>query len=551
MGTDWENAMENIAHDESSKTNTQTKNFTNNNNMNNGPEPMSMKQNTRKNEKPEFTLVNLISRLDTQISLSEKGMEYHKALRAGLEDTSNRIGLKCERLNEQSYLFHDGNGKGIVIVYTETQLNDDESVLSMYGRVRSLAYELFGVYVLNVIGVHPEDYDKVAVMITDIKNTFITDSPEFNDFNIKSLNGIKFSIDQNIERVKTFVRAVSPHGVPAAFDMGFTVNMLVEKNKNQQFVINNNDNRGYDVRPIAAVLGKVNFVCNYNSMSMPSMFGGNQAVFLPNIVITDIISPIKLSQLIPFFISMAYHVFIGYGAWKNCFKQFGVKGAMNIGNLMENQATHTLVELTNDADVEAFIAQFCKNPILTISVNEGRVRIPGMENFAEPTATAWVSNILNNFLGVTINSNRIVLTRTPEYVGTTTIRGELCDSRYVDYLRIVAETPNEAANVRSLMMNYINPMDRYKFIKSIAPDTSVVKYMSYGCTLYSDVLSIIADAIAASSISINIDGTISNQFMDSNILMNESNNYANMQQMRFNNNNFVNYNYANSFGYKM
>ena len=49
MGTDWENAMENIAHDESSKTNTQTKNFTNNSNMNNGPEPMSTKKNTRKN----------------------------------------------------------------------------------------------------------------------------------------------------------------------------------------------------------------------------------------------------------------------------------------------------------------------------------------------------------------------------------------------------------------------------------------------------------------------------------------------------------------------
>lgn len=527
---------------------------TTNSQQNTGPEPFTgvTNNNNKNNQSNDFSLTNLLSRLDTQVSLSERGMEYHKALREGLEDSSWRFKLKCERLSEQAYLFHDNNRKGVIIVYTEMNLNDNESALRMYSKARSLAYELFGTQILNVIGIHTEDYDKVGVMITDIKNTFITDSPEFKNFTVEDLKKNKFGVDQNVEKVKNFVKAVSPHGVPAAFDIGFLINVMVNKEKNTQFVINNNNhqNNNFEPKPIAAVLGKVNFICNYNSNIMMSNFGGNQHIFLPNIVITDIVSPIKLPSLIPFFISMAYQVFIGYGGWKNCFKQFGVKGAMNIGNLMEDQNTHMLVNVTNDADVEAFISNFCKTPILTIAVNDGRSRIPGLEYFATSENIAVAASNISNFLLRPISNDRVVAAYTPECVGTTTIKGELCDSRYIDYLRIVAENPNEAVNVRSLLMNYIDPFEKYKFISNIAPDISPVKYTAFGCALCSDLLANISNAM--SNISVGIDCSNTNQFFDNNALMNESSNYANMQVNRFGTfNNFANYNYNGFFGYKM
>lgn len=521
-----------------------------NNNMSGGPEPFIGQQTNTQNIPfgQSITLTNILSKLDTQISLSEKGMEYHKALKEGLEDTSSRNNLKCEKLTDSSYVFYDTSNRGVVVTYTEAYNNsEDDTILRLYREARTVAYERYGMQIINVIGVHKEDYDKVGVMITDIKNLFITDSPEYSRFDINDLKKTKFSIDQNIERVKNFVRAMSPHAIPAAFDMGFLVNILVNKDNNNQFVVGNGQKNNFESRPIAAVLGKVNFICNHHTNLM--QFGGNQNVFLPNIVITDIISPIKMQSLLPVFISLAFQVFIGYGSWKNCFKQFGVKGAVNIGNLMEDQTTHMLVNITNDTDVEIFCNTFCKTPILTIAINEGRVRIPGIEYFGDNSSLPIAATNISNFLGVQIPHDRIIATRTPEYVGTTTIGGQLCDTRYIDYLRIVAENPNEASNVRNLMLNYINPMDKYKFICNLAPDTSAIKYLAFGCTLKSELVGCISNEM--SKVNISMDNSINNQFFDNNALIAESNNYMNLNVNTFNAfSNAGNYNYGNFYGYK-
>ena len=514
---------------------------------------------------PQF--VNVLSKLETQISLTEKGREYHETLRRALEDKSwGKLSIKTIRLTDpaESYLFYDSAASlGIIVVYLESQFESDheDSLVRLYGKARNTVFSMFEgkanpINILNVIGIAPEDYDKIGAMIADVKNTFISEyDTSFHDLSVNSIKDMNFSINPNLEKVKSFIRNISPHGIPAAMEYGFTVDIMMPKQNNQYFVTGFNQKRDYETKTIAAIVAKTNFLCNapggvpgsFNPMG--GMGYGNMQCFLPVITITDIVSSIKSPELLPLYLTLAQQAFISTGFWKEPFKNFGVKGATNIGNLLENQQTHQLLEMSSSADVEAFIATYCRTPIMALAVTEGRSRILGMEWMSDAKLANNAIDIFNNFTdsGSLITQDPVVM-RYAEYTGTCSINGEMVDSRYVDYLHIVADNPNEAPNLRPLLMLNSNPMDRAKMVRNISSDYKT-KYITMNCALKADALNLMGGIISR-FIRVQLDqNNNNNNFIGLDALIAESQKYVNTMGS-FGGNNFGGYNYTGFFGYR-
>ena len=507
--------------------------------------------------------INVISRLETQMTLTEKGREYHETLRKALEDKSwGKFSIKTTRLTEPSeaYLFYDeSKGSGIIIVYMETQYvaDHEDSLVRLYGKARSTVSSMFdkNFSIMNVIGVFPEDYDKIGAMIADIKNTFISDADEeFHDLTVNAIESMNFSINPNLEKVRSFIRNISPHGIMPAMDFGFTVDIMMPKQQNQYFVTGFNQKRDYETKTIAAIVAKTNFLCNNALGGMPGSFNpmgnagfGNQQYFLPVITITDIVSAIKSPELLPLFLTLAQQTFISTGLWKEPFKNFGVKGAINIGNLLENQQTHQLLEMSSGPDVEAFIATYCRPPIMALAVTEGRSRTLGMEWLSDATLSKQIIDAFDRFIDSSVTTDPVVM-RYAEYTGTCSINGEMVDSRYVDYLHIVADNPNEAANLRPLLMLYSNPIDRAKMIRSISSDFKS-KYITMNCALKAEVLNIMANFITP-KIRVQIDSANNNNsWIGLDALIAESQKYGANTTGFFGGNTMSGYNFTGFFGY--
>ena len=458
-------------------------------------------------------LISMLSSLETQVNLSEEGRKYQDTLRKALEDRSWNFDIKCVRLTDPAeafFYYSDIHEIGIVIVYTETQMHseDEESITKLYGRARinASSFNPGKKYrVINVIGIGREDYGKVDAMITDMKNTFISDtSPQFNGLSINDVKNLSISINRNINAVKNFISAVSPHGVPAAMDYGFTIDIMVPRTDTMYFVVGPNQKREYETKTIAAITAKTNFLCNapggipgFNMMGGFGM-GGMQGIFLPVITITDIVSVIKSQYLLPLFLSIAHQVFIGTGLWKMPFRMFGAPKAVNVGNLLENQQTHQLLEMNSDQDVEGFLAAYCKYPIMALGITEGRSRVMGMEWLADHNLADIAIREFNSFLTKDQNNSGIiddpVILRYAEYTGPATYAGELVDSRHIDYLRVVADNPNDAPNVRNLMMLQSDPADRARLIRNIAPDYKT-KYITMNCALKHEALMLMGNQV--------------------------------------------------------
>lgn len=489
-----------------------------NNNVQNNAQQVNDQSYTRDSRAKMPDLVNLInSNLQTNDSMSEASRRYYETLRKSLEDDAWRYRIKTHHLTlpatsvvADAFLFqvmtHD---VGIIVVFTETlQNNNDEDLyIKAYAEARNAAMsstETGNIRILNVIGIGPEDYDKINTMITDIKNTFISDiEADFVSMNIETIKSSKFIINSSIERVNTFIRMQSPHGIPMAMDTGFTIDIQYPSAKQQTFMINQNNHNNMETMTLAAITAKISFVAD-NAMANNTMFGSQfggmtpQKLFLPVITITDIVTIVKSPNLIPVYLCAAYKAFIQNGLWKATFKNFGVKNAVNIGNLVENPTTHTLYEFSTEADVEAFINACCHSPIIVVATNEGRSRIPGIEWFASDRSKDILGGLFNTFTSSNAfdpNKFSIVNYRYPEYIGYTIFNGEYVDSRYVDFLRMVRDNPNNALEFRPLLQLDGDPVNRVRMIRSFSPEFTT-KYLVMNNVISFDTMTSLSDTIS-------------------------------------------------------
>ena len=443
-------------------------------------------------------LLKMMSSLETQVSLSEEGMKYYNALRKGLEDTTWPYPLTCMRLNEPSeaYLFeNEKENVGVIVVFLEMYYsgdNNDESIVRLYGQARDNCRTMMeaagrNFSTLSVIGVTKHDYDRVNCMITDIRNKIISFcDTSISAMTIRSLDSLQVSLNPNKDKVQDFIRKISPMGVPAMMEFGFTVDVVIPKSPNQHFIAGQRNKYENETRTIAAITGKVDFMAQNNGFMMGDSFSNmfnNKPQFLPMVNITSILSVIQTYDIIPLYLPLAYQMFIAGGLWKTPFRNFGSKSSINIGNLLENRETGQLYEMNSDLDVENFINAFCMPAILVLSVTEGRPYIPGLNWFATPSGSEHIDNAFNKFFEQpNLLVGDPVTARIAEYVGTVTFDSELCDSRYIDYLHVVRDHPNEAANLRKMLTYNGLPADRAKLIKEISPDYRTL-YLNMNCAL--------------------------------------------------------------------
>lgn len=491
---------------------------------------------------------NLFGRLEVQTSISEKGIEYFNRIRKDLEDTTWGHTISTTTLNEpnNAWMFTDvkHNVCMIMIINENFSTSDsDESRMSMFNAARSAARAINStVDIMNVIVVYPEDYDKVATMSIDIKNSFLSETdPDFNRITLKSLEGTNFVVSTNRESVLSFVNQISPHGVHPDFQYGFTINM-VTRVEQQKFDVSNK--KEYRTQPIIAVTGRTRVLTLGSGVVRPnsSIFGMQAAPsFLPFSEITGVFTTIKRPEMMALVLAVAQQVFINNDMWQVPFMNFASKNHLDLGNLFQNE-DGTLQTFNQETIVREAIMRFFHRPYLTINITEGRSRVRGLEWLASPEHNASIAGIFNDFFRPCYGQNVLdpnidmAIKRFPEFIGTIMDEGELKDSRYIDFLRVVQRNPNDYQNALPLLSIYNNPSDRANFIKTISAQY-MTRYVSSNVVFDYTTLNRLSEAITP-FVAVSLDGqNNTTNTMSLDALIRNTGNITSSMSM-FNNGNF-------------
>lgn len=493
---------------------------------------------------PAFS--DLMKSLGANAALSSEGQDFLKRVRANLEDPVNNFKVITQRLSfpNEAYAFMDEQRThGMLIVFKEAQdlHQDSDSFIPgvLFNTTSNARQELpETVRILNTILIKPEDYKRDQAYSTHIRSAIAcAASQEFNGMSIESVCNQKFVIDGNIDRVLAFYKKHSPHEVAPTTQYGFTVNLVV-RNDNV-FSANSKDN--YTTMAIAAVCGFTDFIAiNHSFNSGNYSYGGTTSPmrkFIPIANISEIVSVVPATPLIPMFLWMALNVFIYGEMWKSPFSDFGTNEGMNIGNLIAiadptNSNAVSTYSVKNVKEREEFIAYYCERPALVLNVVEGRARIPGMDCYADPNRQDEIlvqySSFLNKKLDVSniTNEMRPVIQQFSEYVGNAILGGNVSDSRWISFLYMLSKDKSDRDMFEPLLVrNDNNPGARMQLIKALTNNNYSTDYLNYICVLNANVLKEVSGDLTRR---INVVSDINNtaSTVDINTMLNMAREYA-------------------------
>lgn len=534
---------------------------------------------TAQSNAPKFMpFADVFGILDTQSNMSEEGRTYLDTVRKALEDKSWTESLRGENnvpiaistvaLNDpnNAWMFFDKvNNIGFILIFMEAidSVESDEQRMSVYGRSRNAAGRVApGVALLNTIGVFPEDYKRVGAMISDIKNTFAAEiRPEIHDITLQTMANCVFSINPNMSRVQEYINQVSPHGIPSTAQFGFTIDISQKKPESQRFNQGAPNKDNFETRTIAAVTGKtlifdVGGNTMFGGMGMGNMFGGMNTgpTYLPVALITDIVSPLKAPEIMPLVITMAWNMFIGAKMWTMPFRNFGAKDALNLGNLFLDEQTGVPMTFTQEMQVYSALGQKFHQALLGFGIMEGRSRVSGTEWLSNPSMVSYAIQAFNSFIGQSVldpNAD-IVAQRFPEFIGSIIDNGISKDSRYLDFLRVVADNPNEYQAAMPMLMVQ-NPLARLEIVRRARPDYKT-KYGVQNVVFRNDALSAIANQVM-NRIRVNTNGLNGQQdasYISMDGMISQAKNFNPMTIPNFGNGGFNagNANFSQYFGYQ-
>lgn len=341
-------------------------------------------------------------------------------------------------------------------------------------------------YILPSVLVTPDDYKKSKQMATYIASCFKTQSGSTTIRDRESFRGAKLSITTSLEAVRNFVAQNSPHAVPARDDYGILVYLNIPTNKKDQ-----TGRTIEEVKPLMAITGYTRFLS-----PLQTGVGKN----IPVATVTDIVSIIPSRFMMSLALPLAVDAFVMQGMLYNPYRNFMQKDAPNLGHLFTDPVTGQLENVKDIAKFNNILQQGFTAPFFGIDITEGRARLIGLDQYVHDLKAA-VSE-LSNFLRT--EQNKLDLGAQPavaippffNFTGTINENGVKKDSRIVDYLKLIAVSPNVAEYSRFLQQDIRNPEQQLADICTIySPDTVDPLYVTTSILFNAPLINAIGAAI--------------------------------------------------------
>lgn len=413
--------------------------------------------------------------------------------------------------------------KATALIFSElNHPGDNIPTIAYVDQVRQSLKDVRGdVDLVNAIVVTPEDYCKADVMAVCNINTLIgTTDQAVRELSVDSFRGQQIEISNNPQDFNTFMEKHLPHGVVPRSDL----KLVISANTQSKPIPNTYNNLLQQVAQnkeiIAAIGGYVTFSCrdpngiatyNYD----PSM---DHNKFVPEVHISCMASAIQCNGIIPMLLSIAATHFIDHGGWRAQFATLSGSNAPNIGNLRldPNNGGQPMM-VTNLTERDDFIRVNCTSPILFIDVMEGRYRLPGLELYVinDDSARNAIRQSFESFFSSIVKDSSGQYMTVPQgpalpppnippcthqysnYTGYIWNMGNTPqDSRWADYLNIVANFGVSDPNVRMLLANYLSPDDRVKIIRQFFKELTL-HYVNQCALINPETLRIIQGKVAA------------------------------------------------------
>lgn len=317
------------------------------------------------------------------------------------------------------------------------------------------------IKILNTILVTPDMYTRSRKMAHHVLSSIAVRAlPQYQQFGVSELttNSV-YVTETDPNAVRNFIEAFSPHGVPARSNLNILVGLRQPRNNiSNQFVPD-------ETTPIFAISAFVDM------LRLPDVTTGTFK-YLPNVRITDIVSPLAMDAIVPLALSVAGSHLIGNNGWRAQFGLGRAKGTLNLGSLVAEADGKKQWAASSIEEMNVFISQQCFRPVLSLDITEGRARLPHLGSYGTSSGEASVRAAISAFFkhAVPTDFGALYDPSTVEFIGTIgdAANGSLRDSRNVDYLQLASEQGALSQEVEGLLNTYSNdPAGRTRLIANL------------------------------------------------------------------------------------
>ena len=432
-------------------------------------------------QNPTTSLLNVMSRFVGNNALSPAGTAYVQALQQGLKDPT-AVGYQefvIKHLNKPANtLAIIANQTAIVLLFSEACTVDPRlATISLEEQASmSLREQVPGCDLLSVIVVTPEDYNRVGIMVNDIKNTFLggTTNADLDVSNSILRNAFISFSDDRVEYDR-FVDAFDPHGVKVRADLTLTLYVSDREQRNPQL----NERSQYFQNDFSSrqVLGAVGAYVEWARDS-------EKYCFMPILHISYMNSIIKSEKMIPILLTAAIKRFLMTKAWWMQYDLSTLNGGrpvINLGALIPDETSETgrwvldtpqkMLQFRETAMVKVPGGIGDTIPVV-LDITEGRSKLPGLEMFADAAANADIIDSLNGFLGAAVFRPEDIAASKQEsvYSGFFPVAQQKMSTEYIDFLNEYYRRPTEAIKLESLCFKRIDPTQKLNEMKEVEPD---------------------------------------------------------------------------------
>ena len=454
-------------------------------------------------------LFDVLRETKSSSNLDADAMAYINEINRIFRDSNEQISsipINVDKIEARVFV-HDASKNAIILVFADTyQSLDSVPPTSTLGAVHSaLMLRDSSITVVQSIVVCKQDYARAGKMAAFISNAFLTlAGGAASNLNVDMLKNMNIVAITAIEKVREYVRNVSPHAVPDRDDIGVLI--CLEKQTNNRI---NGLQREAELIPFLAITG-------YTKIMNPQEAAtGDRFVAIPTI--TSIVSSIPNAALVSMALPFAADAFISQHLWERPYLTFRT-GYPNLGNLIKDQTSKKPLFTDNAMVFRQFLATHMTNPYLAIDITEGRARPVGIdvlilhpERIMDKIVKFYDSKTVDDKDKFIMNfgPNNGCLLFFSNYTGSYVDKGVIKDTRYVDFLDLACKVQNHA-EIEGFLVQPNQPQIRIESVRNIYPENTKSLYTTTTIILDANAVCQMVNAIRVNNLHIRYDIPMSN-----------------------------------------
>ena len=417
---------------------------------------------------------DIVGSMNSSSRLDSAAIEYVEKIQKIFDDGRDGITsvpLSTSKVEARAFI-HDASKNCINIIFAESNQSLDKTpvalrTLDVYNAAK--AYD-GSLNIIQTIAVTKEDYALAGNMAAHISNCFKSlGTGVAANITVDKLKDLEIGVVTNIDAVRDYVRKVSPHAVPSRDDYGILLCL-------ERPVTGLNGYREVEQIPFMAITGYTRIMNPQDAQT------GTKFVPIPTI--TDIVTSLTNPNLLAMALPLAADAFICQSLWCRPYLQL-TTGKPNLGNLILDGSTKKPFFINNPDEFHTFLRTYMVNPFLAVDVTEGRARPLFIDTLIDKPNV--ILNGIANFFGRTYNDIVGVNEQNPNpeirimefsnYTGTYVDKGQIKDTRCVDYLDLATKVTNHR-EIAHLLLQSNRPQDRIEAVRNIYNEATKPLYLT-------------------------------------------------------------------------